>query len=58
MQLCSDDVTNGRTLIDDVYLLERGARDEDLKKYRCDPNVEPPRLLADAEELSDDANTN
>lgn len=58
LQLCSDDVTNGRTLIDDVYLLERGARDEDLKKYRCDPNVEPPRLLADAEELSDDANTN
>jgi hypothetical protein len=58
LQLCSDDVTNGRTLIDDCYLLERGARDEDLKKYRCDPNVEPPRLLAESEELSDDANTN
>ena len=56
LQLCSDDTTNGQTLIDDAYLLSRGASVEDLKKYRCDPDVEPPRLLA--ESSADDAGTN
>ena len=48
VQLCGDERTNGRTLIDDEYLLERGASAADLKKYRCDPSTEPPRLLARA----------
>merc|ERR1719454_2193308 len=34
----------GRMLIDDTYLRSRGVTD--FKCYRCDPNVEPPRLLA------------
>jgi hypothetical protein len=33
-------------LIDDEYLRDIGATDEDLIEYRCDPAVEPPRLLA------------
>ena len=50
VQLCGDEETNGQTLIDDEYLRRRGASTEDLKKYRFDKDVEPPRLLAnDAE---------
>ncbi|EEH51136.1 uncharacterized protein MICPUCDRAFT_54663 [Micromonas pusilla CCMP1545] len=37
---------NGAQLIDDEYLRDIGATDEDLIEYRCDPAVEPPRLLA------------
>ena len=36
----------GGQLIDDEYLRSRGATDDDIAKYRYDPNVEPPRLLA------------
>jgi len=37
----------GQMLIDDEYLKSRGVTDEELKVYRYDPDVEPPRLLAD-----------
>ena len=40
-----DDFT-GNMLIDDVYLRSKGATDADIAKYRVDPDVEPPRLLA------------
>jgi citronellol/citronellal dehydrogenase len=41
-----DDYT-GHMLIDDEYLRDRhGFTDEDLKQYRVDPDVDPPRLLA------------
>lgn len=40
-----DDFT-GNMLIDDTYLRSRGATDADLAKYRHDPSIEPPRLLA------------
>jgi len=46
VQLASDGETTGLELIDDDYLRSRGATDEDLKAYRYDPAVEPPRLLA------------
>lgn len=38
--------TSGQQLIDDDYLRTRGAIDEDIARYRYDPKVEPPRLLA------------
>jgi len=41
---------NGQQLIDDTYLRSKGLNDEDFKVYRCNPDVEPPRLLALAEE--------
>ncbi len=42
-----DDDFSGNMLIDDVYLRQRhGFTDADLAQYRCDPDVEPPRLLA------------
>uniref|UniRef100_A0A7S0E9Z7 Hydroxysteroid dehydrogenase-like protein 2 n=1 Tax=Phaeocystis antarctica TaxID=33657 RepID=A0A7S0E9Z7_9EUKA len=45
--ICEEgDEFSGNMLIDDVYLRSRGATDADLAKYRVDPNVEPPRLLA------------
>mmetsp|Transcript_11207 Transcript_11207/g.22486 ORF Transcript_11207/g.22486 Transcript_11207/m.22486 type:complete len:135 (-) Transcript_11207:329-733(-) len=41
-----DDFT-GKMLIDDTYLrTNHGFQDEDFIKYRFDPAVEPPRLLA------------
>jgi citronellol/citronellal dehydrogenase len=41
-----DDFT-GNMLIDDEYLRSnQGATDADLVKYRMDPDVEPPRILA------------
>ena len=37
-------------LIDDSYLRGRwGLEDHHFVKYRCNPDVEPPRLLAAAE---------
>eukprot|EP00467_Chlorarachnion_reptans_P002595 CAMPEP_0114505666 /NCGR_PEP_ID=MMETSP0109-20121206/10981_1 /TAXON_ID=29199 /ORGANISM="Chlorarachnion reptans, Strain CCCM449" /LENGTH=305 /DNA_ID=CAMNT_0001684133 /DNA_START=140 /DNA_END=1057 /DNA_ORIENTATION=- len=36
---------SGKMLIDELYLRSRGYKDEDFVKYRCDPNVEPPKLL-------------
>jgi hypothetical protein len=35
----------GQQLIDDTFLRSQGWTDDDLKRYRCDPDVEPPRLL-------------
>uniref|UniRef100_A0A6U3HYW6 Uncharacterized protein n=1 Tax=Mantoniella antarctica TaxID=81844 RepID=A0A6U3HYW6_9CHLO len=45
MQLMGD-TTTGQQLIDDTYLRSKGANDDDIAKYRYDPNVDPPRLLA------------
>jgi citronellol/citronellal dehydrogenase len=44
--IVGDAAQTGGQLIDDVYLRSVGATDDDIAKYRCDPNVEPPRLLA------------
>jgi len=44
-----DSKCNGRTLIDDEYLISRGLDPkEDLKHYRYDKNYDPPRTLAKA----------
>eukprot|EP00471_Norrisiella_sphaerica_P000235 CAMPEP_0184484772 /NCGR_PEP_ID=MMETSP0113_2-20130426/6450_1 /TAXON_ID=91329 /ORGANISM="Norrisiella sphaerica, Strain BC52" /LENGTH=307 /DNA_ID=CAMNT_0026865903 /DNA_START=33 /DNA_END=956 /DNA_ORIENTATION=+ len=40
-----DENFTGKMLIDELYLRSRGFKDEDFVKYRCDPNVEPPKLL-------------
>eukprot|EP00928_Gymnodinium_smaydae_P089215 TRINITY_DN73209_c0_g1_i1.p1 TRINITY_DN73209_c0_g1~~TRINITY_DN73209_c0_g1_i1.p1 ORF type:complete len:341 (-),score=85.25 TRINITY_DN73209_c0_g1_i1:309-1280(-) len=46
--VCAPDTYTGKQLIDDEYLMaEQGLTAEDLAVYRCDPNVEPPRALAD-----------
>ena len=51
VELCCDAQTTGQTLIDDEYLQTRGAKfPEDFVKYRCNPDVEPPRLLAPGSE--------
>jgi hypothetical protein len=34
---------NGRCFIDEDYLKDNGYLD--FKKYRCDPNHEPPRMM-------------
>mmetsp|Transcript_16675 Transcript_16675/g.18882 ORF Transcript_16675/g.18882 Transcript_16675/m.18882 type:complete len:301 (+) Transcript_16675:93-995(+) len=47
-----DDSFTGNMLIDDVYLRSKGYTDEDLVQYRMNPNVEPPRLLANTEVAS------
>ena len=47
VQLCGDERTNGQTLIDDEYLVNRGLARQELARYRCDPDTEPPRLLAE-----------
>lgn len=45
--ICQDSNFSGNMLIDDTYLIEnRGFTKADLVQYRCDPNVEPPRLLS------------
>ncbi|KAL1525266.1 hypothetical protein AB1Y20_020131 [Prymnesium parvum] len=45
---CEPDDFTGHMLIDDEYLRARhGYTDGDFVKYRVDPNVEPPRLLAE-----------
>ena len=44
--ICCDPECNGRMLIDDEYLLGRGLTEADLVRYRYNPAVEPPRLLA------------
>ena len=41
-----DDFT-GHMLIDDEYLRAKGLQAEDFIQYRCDPETEPERLLAD-----------
>ena len=43
----------GNMLIDDEYLRARhGFKDSDFVQYRCDPEIEPPRLLA-SEDVGD-----
>ena len=46
LAIVGDAAQTGGQLIDDVYLRSVGATDDDIAKYRCDPDVEPPRLLA------------
>jgi citronellol/citronellal dehydrogenase len=43
--IIGDSSVNGRQLIDDDFLKEKGVKD--FKIYRYDPNVEPPRLLVE-----------
>jgi len=50
--ICDDGSLTGNMLFDDVYLRSKGLQDEDFVKYRCDPDVEPPRLLAEANPAS------
>ena len=46
---CESDDFTGNMLIDDEYLRKRhGFTDADLVQYRVNPEVEPPRLLAEA----------
>ena len=46
---CDTEEFSGNMLIDDQFLRARhGFTDADLVKYRYDPDVEPPRLLAEA----------
>lgn len=45
LAIIGDGSVNGRQLIDDEFLNEKGVKD--LKIYRYDPNVEPPRLLVE-----------
>ena len=51
VEICeAGDDFSGNMLIDDDFLRSRGWSDADLARYRVDPDVEPPRLLAgDAE---------
>lgn len=49
--VCEDEDYTGKQLIDDEYLMHKGLDAEDLKVYRYDPNVEPPRALAAAHEM-------
>jgi len=46
--LCGEKMDySGRMVLDDEYLTERhGFGPEDMKQFRCDPDKEPPRLLA------------
>lgn len=45
--ILEDDDFTGVMCIDDTYLrTRRGFEDDDLIRYRCDPDVEPPRALA------------
>merc|ERR1712187_209560 len=46
--VCEEADFTGQQLIDDEYLKYKGLTDEDLVVYRYDPNVEPPRALAEA----------
>jgi len=43
------DSYTGKQLIDDEYLIaEHGFTADDMAVYRCDPDVEPPRALAES----------
>jgi len=44
--VCEDGSFTGNMLLDDEYLRATGLVDEDFVRYRCDPEVEPPRALA------------
>jgi citronellol/citronellal dehydrogenase len=48
--ICDTGDFSGHAVIDDEYLKQRwGLTDDDMIKYRYNPDVEPPRLLAAAE---------
>lgn len=48
--VCEDGDFSGNMLIDDEYLMNRqGFSETDLNRYRYDPDVKPPRLLAQVE---------
>jgi len=48
--VCDTGEFSGHALIDDEYLKQRwNLNDDDLIKYRYNPDVDPPRLLAAAE---------
>lgn len=48
--VCEDGDYTGNMLIDDVYLTERqGFTEADLDRYRYNPEVKPPRVLAQVE---------
>jgi hypothetical protein len=43
VEICkAGELVNGKALIDEDFLKSRGWKD--FKQYRCDPNVEPPRI--------------
>lgn len=44
--ICEEGDFTGNMLLDDDYLRSTGMTDEDFVRYRCDPDVEPPRALA------------
>jgi len=49
--ICDKGDFSGNMLIDDEYLMQRwGLTEDDMVRYRFNPDVEPPRLLAAAEE--------
>ena len=49
--VCDEGTFSGNMLIDDEYLEQRwNLNSDDMIKYRYNPDVEPPRLLAAAEE--------
>ena len=52
---CEGGDFTGHMLIDDEYLLSRGVTQDELKVYRYDPDVEPPRLLAEEAAVDPDA---
>ena len=48
--ICGEDHDfTGNMLIDDEYLLAKGCAGEHFVQYRCDPETEPLRLLADGQ---------
>eukprot|EP00416_Gambierdiscus_australes_P026197 CAMPEP_0171061558 /NCGR_PEP_ID=MMETSP0766_2-20121228/4514_1 /TAXON_ID=439317 /ORGANISM="Gambierdiscus australes, Strain CAWD 149" /LENGTH=312 /DNA_ID=CAMNT_0011517257 /DNA_START=143 /DNA_END=1081 /DNA_ORIENTATION=+ len=50
--VCEGADFSGQQLIDDEYLRYKGLIDDDLVVYRYDPNVEPPRLLAESSRVA------
>ena len=43
LEICLNENVTGQALIDEDFLREYCGV-TDFKKYRCDPNVEPPRI--------------
>ena len=47
LAIIGNESVNGQQLIDDEFLESQGVRD--FKLYRYDPDVEPPRMLVEAQ---------
>lgn len=47
--ISEDNSFTGNCLIDDEYLRSKGYEDSDFVQYRCNPSLEPPRILATSE---------